>query len=252
MKSPIKKLTMFAVAMLLSFAAPVDGSQATAPKIVVQSTSFEFGDVYRGEIISHEFVIRNEGRADLVIKEFTAGCGCSVTEADRVIPPGKEGRAVLEVDTRSQAGAITKVATLRTNDPAQPALALSIVANVLTGPGGGPVEGVSLRPGKHIGPLFIGPQDRWIARVSPGQKASTVFEISVEKGPLKLLGVEGGSSKFVSRLETVKEGKLYRLVVEAAPEAGAGSHTDRLWVSTDSAALPSFRINLFVEIIASR
>jgi hypothetical protein len=118
---------------------------------------------------------------------------------------------------------------------------------VLTSPDGGPVKGVTLRAGKHIGPLFVAPHDRWIARVASGQKARTEFMVSVEKGPVRLMRVESATPRFVSRIETVEEGKLYRLVVETTESAERGSHTGRLWVITDSAALPSFRINIFIE-----
>jgi hypothetical protein len=254
MKSVIIRLKATAVAITLALAASVEAGQSAAtvstsaaPKAITPSTSFDFGDIYRGETISYVFIIRNEGSADLVVKDFSAGCGCSVAESDRVIPPGKEGRAILEVDTSSQAGAITKIATLRTNDPARSNIIFSLVANVLTSPDGGPVKGVTLRAGKHIGPLFVAPHDRWIARVASGQKARTEFMVSVEKGPVRLMRVESATPRFVSRIETVEEGKLYRLVVETTESAERGSHTGRLWVITDSAALPSFRINIFIE-----
>jgi hypothetical protein len=48
---------------------PVAGE--AAPKIVVSQTTYDFGDVFRGEGISYVFVIKNEGKADLVIEEFT-------------------------------------------------------------------------------------------------------------------------------------------------------------------------------------
>ena len=44
-----------------------------APRAVVPFNSYDFGDIKRGEIISHVFVIRNEGKADLVISEFSSG-----------------------------------------------------------------------------------------------------------------------------------------------------------------------------------
>jgi len=46
---------------------------ATAPRTVTPFTSFDFGDVYTGETISQIFVIRNEGDAELQIKEFKGG-----------------------------------------------------------------------------------------------------------------------------------------------------------------------------------
>ncbi|HSB07953.1 MAG TPA: hypothetical protein VLM38_00465 [Blastocatellia bacterium] len=46
---------------------------APAPKAVTPFTSYDFGDVYTGELISQIFVIKNEGDAELQIKEFKGG-----------------------------------------------------------------------------------------------------------------------------------------------------------------------------------
>jgi Protein of unknown function (DUF1573) len=89
----------------------------SAPRASVPFTSFNFGDVYTGDIISQIFVIKNDGDEELLIKDFKADCGCTVNRADRKIPPGKEGTAEVEVQTVSQSGLINKYATLHTNDP---------------------------------------------------------------------------------------------------------------------------------------
>ena len=44
-----------------------------APKAVTPFTSFNFGDVYTGEVISQIFVIKNEGDSELRITDFKAG-----------------------------------------------------------------------------------------------------------------------------------------------------------------------------------
>lgn len=44
-----------------------------APRAVTPFTSFDFGDVYTGETISQIFIIKNEGDAELQIKEFKGG-----------------------------------------------------------------------------------------------------------------------------------------------------------------------------------
>ena len=83
MREAIKRLFNLAATILISITClqPAHAQQAagalatapSAPKIVAPFTSFNFGDVYKGEIISHIFVIRNEGSADLQIKDFAAG-----------------------------------------------------------------------------------------------------------------------------------------------------------------------------------
>lgn len=78
----LKKMGILAAALLAallpaSVAARQSGGAAAsapnAPRAVVPFNSYDFGDIYRGEIISHVFVIRNEGKADLVISEFSSG-----------------------------------------------------------------------------------------------------------------------------------------------------------------------------------
>ncbi|HJZ67856.1 MAG TPA: hypothetical protein VKF81_07035 [Blastocatellia bacterium] len=44
-----------------------------APKAVTPFTSFNFGDVYTGEVISQIFVIKNEGDSELRITDLKAG-----------------------------------------------------------------------------------------------------------------------------------------------------------------------------------
>ena len=39
------------------------------PKLVVDSMVYDYGEVMRGETISHTFVIRNKGKAELIIKK---------------------------------------------------------------------------------------------------------------------------------------------------------------------------------------
>ena len=39
------------------------------PKLVVDSTTHNYGEVIRGEKISHAFLIRNMGKGDLIIKK---------------------------------------------------------------------------------------------------------------------------------------------------------------------------------------
>ncbi|MFY9553577.1 MAG: hypothetical protein WAV47_02535 [Blastocatellia bacterium] len=49
------------------------GYPRPVPRAVTPFTSFSFGDVYTGEVISQIFVIRNEGDGELQIKDFKAG-----------------------------------------------------------------------------------------------------------------------------------------------------------------------------------
>lgn len=228
----------------LGLAITVAGSAWSAgspgPKAVVPFTSFAFGDVYRGENISQIFVIRNEGDADLEIKDFEASCGCEVVRSDRVIPPGKEGTATLEVLTVSQSGEISKSATLHTNDPERPSIVFTLVANVL--------NGNSIRRGKFIGPIFLSPETSAALYTVPGKKAIAEFFVTTDDSPVKVLRVEGGAKHFAPRVEVIEPGRNYKIVVESLAIDASGLYTDRLRVITDHASLPAFTIDLSLRV----
>ena len=255
MQTVIKR-SVYLAAVVLILALQAQAQQLTsegaklppAPHLYAPFTSFDFGDVYKGEIISHIFVIKNEGTADLVIKDFAGGCGCEIVGADRVISPGKEGRATIEINTAAQFGQISKPATLRTNDPERPSIVLTLIANVLTSADGGPVKGVVIRQGKHIGPIFLGPDVRGIFNIVAGQKTKMEFTIAVEKEPLKVLRVESEGKYFTARLEAVDAGKSYKIIVEPLTTENPGSYEETLQVITDSRVLPSFPIHLFMKV----
>jgi uncharacterized protein DUF1573 len=245
----------FLTAVMLAISCvPAAAQDKTAPvrvpRIVVPFTGFDFGDIYKGEVISQIFVIRNEGDADLNL-EFSAACACEVTAVDRVIPPGKEGKAQIELDTSSQAGVTKKFAVLHSNDPDKPDMMLSLSANVLTSPVGGGVSGVALRQGKYVGPLFVGPATFWGFRSFAGKTGRVVFDISADKTPVRITRVEGHHDLLVTRLESVQEGKTYKLIIESTSNAPPGAYNAEFILITDSPVLPRLPIGVSFRVEAA-
>lgn len=226
--------------------SPVSGDytesnpRQAAPRTVVPYTSFSFGDVVRGELISQVFVIRNVGDADLVIKEFKGDCGCTATRAISVVPAGKEATVEAEVQTVSQSGQIAKTATLRTNDPDKPTVVFTLSANV--------ISGSTIRQGKRIGPLFIYPGSLIPMYAMPGKKVSSEISITVDDGPVKLLGVEAGTKNFNPRLETIEPGKTYKIIVDSAEIETGGMYKDKVTITTDNPSLPKLTIDLALRV----
>jgi len=44
-----------------------------APKLVIAQAEHNFGEVKAGEVVTHTFVVKNEGKADLLIKNVVPG-----------------------------------------------------------------------------------------------------------------------------------------------------------------------------------
>src|SRR5262245_20541071 len=60
------------------------------PKTVIDRTEFDFGRMEVGDEESHEFTIRNEGEAPLVLKKGPTTCLCTISDIpNNTVEPGK-------------------------------------------------------------------------------------------------------------------------------------------------------------------
>lgn len=57
---------------VVGFMAPVQADEGT-PVAVVENAEFDFGAVYEGLDVVHDFIIQNKGDADLEITDVKAG-----------------------------------------------------------------------------------------------------------------------------------------------------------------------------------
>ena len=108
-------------------------SNEAKPRLVIEEMIFDSGDVAPDTVMSHDFVVKNDGDAPLVIEDVRPGCGCSVADYDRTIAPGQTGRITISVSVyRDWAGqGVRKAAWVLTNDPLNPQIRLIMVGHVL-------------------------------------------------------------------------------------------------------------------------
>ena len=119
---------LFIVALAAATAMTAMGEDR--PHAVPTEPIKDFDIVAKGELIVHEFEIRNEGSATLEIKDVKPACGCTVASYDRKIGPGKAGKVKAEVKTDNFSGPIAKSIAVFTNDPDNPKVQLVVKANV--------------------------------------------------------------------------------------------------------------------------
>lgn len=110
--------------------APKAASSAPAPKLVLVEEKKDVGTVPKGEIIHATFILKNEGKADLHVTDVKPSCGCTAPEYDKTIKPGGQGKVVLNVDTKTFQGPISKSALILTDDPEKPQITVFVMANV--------------------------------------------------------------------------------------------------------------------------
>jgi hypothetical protein len=97
-------------------------SSVDAPIISFDQDIFNFGVIYDGDVVEHEFSFTNTGKTPLIISGAEATCGCTVPSIpDKPINPGEKGKIVVAFNSSAKVGMHDKVVTLTTN--ANPAFA---------------------------------------------------------------------------------------------------------------------------------
>ena len=75
-----------------------------------------FGDITQGEVVSHNFVIKNSGKSDLIISSAKGSCGCTVPVWPKdPIKPGAEAEIKVTFNSKGKPGSQTKKVTVLTN-----------------------------------------------------------------------------------------------------------------------------------------
>ncbi|MBN1988154.1 MAG: DUF1573 domain-containing protein [Bacteroidales bacterium] len=104
-----------------------------APKVVFNQPSYDFGTVKQGTTIEYEFVFKNEGKSDLVIRKIKASCGCTTVQPNvSVLKPGESSLVKASFRTNGYTGRQSKSITVITNDPKASTVVLRLTGTVTT------------------------------------------------------------------------------------------------------------------------
>jgi hypothetical protein len=114
---------------------PKDGPQ---PKIVLLEDFYIFGSVGPTEIVTHDFVIANQGEAPLTISRAYTTCGCTTADfTATVIPPGKVSVVTMVYDAGfhdTGGQTVRRGIIIENNDPKNPQVELWAQAAVRNNP----------------------------------------------------------------------------------------------------------------------
>jgi len=122
----MKKLFLiFFVLSSLSFAQLMD------PKLVVQQTEYDFGDIKQGEKVTHIFILTNSGGDLLKIADVQASCGCTAALTDKnELGPGESTNLKVTFNSAGRFGKQKKLVRIESNDPKDPTIILTVFADV--------------------------------------------------------------------------------------------------------------------------
>jgi len=111
------------------------------PTVDVPEPIHHFGTVGKGATGEHEFLIRNTGLAPLEVTKGATSCTCTVSEfeeseggsaaATKSIAPGASAKLKVQWRGKGDGGPFRQQATIRTNDPRRPEIALVVEGTVV-------------------------------------------------------------------------------------------------------------------------
>ncbi len=169
------------------------------PKAVCAQPAFDWGTVFTGQEVTHTYVIRNQGGAELVIKDVQESCKCTAVEFPKTIPAGGEGGVTLKVETKEFQGPTVKQATVLSNDPVNPKIVLQF---------GGIVRDVA-----RVSPRFPA-----LKGILGGQQVTTEFLVDkATEVPIDAFTLSAPVPSVTVKIEETAKAAQYRVVVTTVP-----------------------------------
>ncbi|HEU4928593.1 MAG TPA: DUF1573 domain-containing protein [Candidatus Krumholzibacteria bacterium] len=230
-----RNLSRLTMTMLALAAGVVAGSvvpvevRAGEPKIDIPETRHDFGRVFERKQYIHDFTVYNRGDADLVINNVRPGCGCTVTNFDKLIPAGKQGNIEFVLDGEKVHHQFSKSATVSSNDPVHPTMTIAV-------------------SGEEISYLNIEPEGTVYLHGRYGEHVERTMTVSSnEEIDFKILRLSSNiDDKITYKIEPTAETGTYDLTVYKNPKLPTLITYGTLYLHTNSKEAPKSEIQVHV------
>lgn len=94
--------------------------------------SWDFGKVKEGEVLRHDFLLKNESREILKIKDVNTSCGCTVSKVEKkILLPGEDTLIKVEFESSGYSGPVEQSIYVHTNNLDNPVIRFIIKAYVV-------------------------------------------------------------------------------------------------------------------------
>ncbi len=106
------------------------GAKST-PRISVSENKHHFGKVKEGRVLTLNLGIKSIGDSELIITDVQTSCGCTAAllSSDK-LKPGDSGNIRIELDTKGMKGHKTRTLAIKSNDPVNPRMVITLFVEV--------------------------------------------------------------------------------------------------------------------------
>jgi hypothetical protein len=126
------------LALLFSFASCYannpgkdQGPVVSAAKMIDPFT-LDFGKVKQGEVLKHSFILKNDSKKLLIIKDVNTSCGCTASKAGKkTLAPGESTTIDISFNTKGYSGQVSQFIYVNTDSIDKPVIRFMIKAEVV-------------------------------------------------------------------------------------------------------------------------
>ncbi len=209
----------------------VKKTQEGVPKLVLESQTFDFGEVEEGTPVEHEFAISNDGSAPLLITDVNPDCGCTAAVAESpTILPGEETVINVSFDTIGFYGEKNKTIRLHTTDPKKPTVLLTLKGKIRR-------EVEVIPPRFYFGSIQKGTQNKMQGKVSLRSESKT-----------KIIDIISRSEHVEIERGEIEKGAGEKFTIVLKDDVPAGVFRDRIVVKTNNKKQPVINVPVFAQI----
>jgi hypothetical protein len=99
---------------------PLTGCYSEEPAAKTAETpdanAWDFGQVVERQMVSHDFILKNESANTMAIKNVTTSCGCTASKADKdVLAPGDSAKIKVSFNSSGYSGKVKQFVYVHTD-----------------------------------------------------------------------------------------------------------------------------------------
>jgi len=217
-------------------------AQLLQPSLVLQQSNFDFGNIKQGEIVSHTFVLSNNGGDLLKITNVQASCGCTAAAPEKSeLAPGESTNLTVKFNSTGRLGMQKKTVKIFTNDPQAPEMTVTFTGNVVTGDESGSV------------PIIYFPETQHdFGKVNEGGKVDYTFRFmnkGVSELVIKDVKSSCGCTAALLSNSNIKPGQEGTIKVEFDTKNRSGKNSKTVTVQSNDPKDPTKILTIYADVV---
>jgi uncharacterized cupredoxin-like copper-binding protein len=217
--------------------------QLLDPKVGIQQLQHDFGNINQGDVVTHTFVISNNGGDILKILDVKASCGCTAAKPEmNELKPGESTNIVVSFNSKGRKGPQTKTITVTTNDPEKQNVLLTIKGNVVVS---------EIKDDKLGAKIFFQETQHDFGKVKAGEILEYKFKFEntgTESLSIKDVKTSCGCTAAVVSESTLKPGQVGYIKVNFNTKDREGKNSKSITVVSNDTKEPNKIISIYADI----